>query len=119
MRLGATTPVVQDLDFVALFLARLEARAPGRYRLAASQQQTDLTIPFPSLQVQIRVMDRDVILVDADVEVSATSGGTFEARLVTSLAGIPVQALRGWVAADALLHAHELPRGRAACGAHA
>jgi endonuclease/exonuclease/phosphatase family metal-dependent hydrolase len=101
--LGAAEPVLQDLDYLALLMGELEAIAPGRYRVAASQDETNLPIPFPDLipglPVQIRIIDRDVILADADVEVGATDGGNFTARFETQLADIDVVQLRGWVKA--------------------
>jgi endonuclease/exonuclease/phosphatase family metal-dependent hydrolase len=94
------TPV-QELDFLALLLESLDELAPGRYRAAAAQPQTELTIPFPALGVEIQMLDRDVILADADVEVLDTSGGSFAARLSAPLTEeLTVTVLRGWVAAE-------------------
>lgn len=98
--LDPSQPGAQELDFVALLLEQLEQRAPGRYRLAASQAETDLVIPFPSLGVQIRMIDHDVILADSDVAVGATSGASYAPRLEVSLGGLAVTALRGWVSAE-------------------
>lgn len=102
--LGADEPILQDLDYLGSLVDGLEARAPGRYRVAAAQEQTNLVIPFPDLipglPVQIRIVDRDAILADDDVEVGATGGGNFEARFETTLGGIvDVVQLRGWVEA--------------------
>ncbi len=95
--LGATEPVLQELDYLALLMEKL---APGRWRVAAAQPQTDLLIPFPGLGVQIRIVDRDVILADVGVDVLATDSGNFAAHFETTLGGVvDVVVKRGWVEA--------------------
>lgn len=114
--LGASAPVLLDLDFLALLQGALDS--PGRwdgdldggdddvdgqarYRLAAAQPHTVLTVPFPAQGIQITMTDRDAILVGPGVHVLATDGGDFAAEFDTTLAGvIPVRQTRGWVSAE-------------------
>ncbi len=98
--LGATEPILLELDFLdelADGLADLDLS----YTVAAVEEHLDLTVPLPALGVQVRVLDRDAILADADVEVLSSGGGDFVARFETTLAGvIPVTVLRGWTEAE-------------------
>lgn len=97
--LGATEPVLLDLDFVSLVVDALaELPGPG-YRVVVEEEHTALTVPLPADGVQVTIVDRDAILADADVVVRSAGGGDFEARFEASLAGIPVVLLRGWVEA--------------------
>jgi endonuclease/exonuclease/phosphatase family metal-dependent hydrolase len=128
--LGQDAPVLLDLDFLALLQAdlrpvlpacvpeassdRLRAECtrpplpctptPGDlrwWRVVASQEHTVITIPFVDRGVQIKMIDRDAILVGPGVAVLSTGGGDFAAEYATSLAGvIPVHLKRGWVEAD-------------------
>lgn len=114
--LGESAPVLLDLDFLALLEGALESPGHwdgdldgrdddvpgnGRWSVAAQQEHTILTVPFPEQGVQITMIDRDAILVGPGVHVLATSGGHFAAEFVTTLAGvIPVHQRRGWVEAD-------------------
>ncbi len=93
--IGATSPVLLDLDF----LAALEAALAGDpLHVVATQQQTTLTVPFPDQGVQITLIDRDAILADEDVVVRSAGGGSFDAAFATTLADvIPVLQKRGWV----------------------
>jgi hypothetical protein len=97
--IGATAPVLLDLDFVSLVVDAL-AEMPGpAYRVVVEEEHTVLTLPLPADGVQVTIVDRDAILADADVVVRSAGGGDFAARFETSLAGIPVVLLRGWVEA--------------------
>lgn len=114
--LGASAPVLLDLDFLALLQGALDSPGrwdgdldgddddvPGqaRYRLAATQPHTVLSVPIPAQGIQITMTDRDAILVGPGVHVLATSGGDFAAEFDTTLAGVvPVRLKRGWVQAD-------------------
>lgn len=113
--LGQTSPVLLDLDFLALLQGALESPGHrscdgrddddvpgiGRWRLAAAQEHTVITIPFVDRGVQITMIDRDAILVGPGVKVVSTDGGNFAAEYATSLAGvIPVHLKRGWVEAQ-------------------
>jgi endonuclease/exonuclease/phosphatase family metal-dependent hydrolase len=96
---GATEPVLV-LDFIEELMDGL-AEAGFSYALAAVEEHTDITVPLPALGVQVRFVDRDAILADADVEVLSSGGGDFLARFETTLGGfIPVTQLRGWTEAQ-------------------
>jgi hypothetical protein len=95
--IGASSPVLLDLDFLAALEAALAASG-SPLRTVRTQQQTTLTVPFPDQGVQITMIDRDAILADEDVVVRSTGGGSFDAAFATTLANvIPVLQKRGWV----------------------
>jgi endonuclease/exonuclease/phosphatase family metal-dependent hydrolase len=101
--IGATGPVLMDIDFLGSLMQALGETTEDEppYRLVAVQPQTTLSLPFPTMGVQITMMDHDAILARAGVGVSATDGGSFDAREVTSLAGVTVELTRGWVSVEA------------------
>jgi hypothetical protein len=105
--------VLLDLDFLALLEGALDGPAApddgddddrdgdARYRVAAAQPHTVLTVPFPERGIQITMIDRDAILAGPGVHVLSTSGGDLAAEYDTTLAGlIPVRQRRGWVEAE-------------------
>lgn len=95
--LGATSPVLLDLDFLAALEAALAATGDP-LRVVAVQPQTTLTVPFPAQGIQVTIIDRDAVLADEDVVVRSAGGGSFDAAFATTLAGvIPVRQTRGWV----------------------
>ncbi len=97
--LGATDPVLV-LDFLGELMDGL-ADAGLSYSVASVEEHTDITVPLPALGVQVRVVDRDAIIADEDVDVLSSGGGDFQARIETTLGGlIPVTLLRGWVEAQ-------------------
>ena len=109
--LGASGPVLLDLDYLTFLEDALATCgcAPAvagctrdcdgpRFRVAAVQPHTVITVPFPTEGIQITMTDRDAILADADVLVRSSGGGDFEAEYLATLAGtIPVHLKRGWV----------------------
>ncbi len=99
--LGATSPVLLDLDYLALLEGALSGPDDPPLRRIAEQTHTVITIPFPAQGIQITLIDRDAILADDDVNVRSVGGGNFDAEFPTTLAGvIPVHLLRGWVEAE-------------------
>jgi endonuclease/exonuclease/phosphatase family metal-dependent hydrolase len=99
--LGAPGPLLLEIDYLDSIEQALAARSLA-YQRAAVQPHTVLTVPFPSLGVQVTIIDRDAILADEDVTVLASGGGDFDAAFTTSLAGvIPVVLKRGWAEVQA------------------
>lgn len=105
---GGTTPAtVVALDFLAILRDSL-ASLGLRYDVAATQQLTDVELPAlaslsPLRFVDIRYTDRDVILAAHDVATRNPSGGVYAARLSFPVAGLTIEALRGWVSTEATI----------------
>lgn len=103
-------------DFLTLLVAALEERGMD-YVVAASVTNAqfefpavpvDATGPRPDQAYDVRVVDRDVILVRADVQYRNPTGGTFAARVPINLGGLSLPYLRGWVSVDARVNGREL-----------
>ncbi len=118
---GLGLPVVIDLDFLAILQAHIVARGLP-YVVAAVVNNVDAE-PFPG----IRVLDRDVILVDQSrTTVLSSTGANFAANIGVVAPG--VNLIRGWVAIDAevngidyrIINTHlEAGRGEALSGLRA
>lgn len=100
---GGTLPAVDvAYDFLPLLQAEL-ARLGARYLVAAQVQNFDgeLCAFLDGTFTDVRYTDRDMLLVRADRAFANPAAGNFDARLTFPVAGaIPVQIVRGWVAAD-------------------
>jgi len=89
-------------DFLEILQAEL-ARLGARYRVASSVTNFDrgLCALVDGAFAVIRYTDRDALLVRADRAFANPASANFEARLTFPVAGaIPVEIVRGWVAAD-------------------
>jgi endonuclease/exonuclease/phosphatase family metal-dependent hydrolase len=97
---GAVDPVVL-YDFVALLLADLGERDLP-YELASSVDGFSGGLPVEGVGL-VSMQDRDVILVrdGSDVTVGATARGTFDAKLMVTIAGAGIEVVRGWTSVDA------------------
>jgi hypothetical protein len=96
----AATTVVQD--FLQLLQAEL-ARLGARYLVAAQVQNFDgeLCAFQDGTFADVRYTDRDMLLVRADRPFANPASGNFLARLTFPVGGaVPVEIVRGWVAAD-------------------
>jgi endonuclease/exonuclease/phosphatase family metal-dependent hydrolase len=90
-------------DFLALLQKEIKARGL-HYKAAVTQQEADFEVPT-SLNYDIRLTMRDVILVrtgkGATVKVAKTLKGNFADKLTVNVPSGPIDSLRGWTAVDA------------------
>lgn len=102
---GSVTPATQvAYDFIQILLDKLTARGL-HYSIAAVQTGSDVEIPglFPTGLMDVRLTDRDAILVrdDAsDFTLSNTQGGQFAAKLSVSTLFGTLSVPRSWVSVD-------------------
>lgn len=103
---GAAETVVYD--YLQIFLGALESRGL-HYRVASQVQDVDMELPAlvgfdpgtgAPLFSDVRLTDRDVILVRKDVEFANASGANFSTNLQVPVVGIPVPFTRGYTGAD-------------------
>jgi hypothetical protein len=104
--LGNPVPAEDDLhDFLELLIASLETRG-AYYNVASVVDNVDVELPAiavgpagPTL-IDVRVRDRDVILVREDVEFANPSSGRYASHAVLPIGpGLP--AFRGFASVDA------------------
>lgn len=99
---NATEPT---LDFLTLLTDRLAVEG-GRYRTVTTQTNGDAELPLAAgdgVTADLRLTDRDVILVREDVAAVEQPGGTFMSRLAAPIGGAGGETLRftrGFVAAE-------------------
>jgi len=101
---GGTTPATDiELDYLAILMRALESHG-GHYVVASQVQDTDVEVPLwtGASFDDVRLTDRDVILVRADLPpgqllISNPQAGNFTASLPLP---IGVNALRGWCSID-------------------
>jgi len=90
-------------DFLALLQKEIKARGL-HYKAAVTQQEADFEVPT-SLNYDLRLTMRDVILVrtgkDAKVKVTKTLKRNYANNLTVNVPSGPIQSLRGWTAVDA------------------
>ncbi|HSP79920.1 MAG TPA: endonuclease/exonuclease/phosphatase family protein [Myxococcaceae bacterium] len=98
---GGTQPAEEvAVDFLPLLLGELAARGL-HYREVARVRNTDVEVPLlasatPTFD-DVRLTDYDVLLARADVEVSGSAAGNYQARREVRRSGAePVVLLRGW-----------------------
>jgi endonuclease/exonuclease/phosphatase family metal-dependent hydrolase len=102
---GGSVPATNvELDYLAILLAAL-ARHGGHYAVASQIDETDVELPLaiaPNTFDDLRLTDRDVILVRTDVppgflQISNPQSKHFTAALPLPIGG---NALRGWCSID-------------------
>jgi len=94
--------VVQNLDYLQVVLGNLQARGLN-YEVSSAVVNADVTLPL-DLEAGLfaRVVDRDVILHNADTtEVSDPIAANFADNFTASVGGFPVEFTRGYTAVDA------------------
>jgi endonuclease/exonuclease/phosphatase family metal-dependent hydrolase len=101
---GGTTPATDvELDYLAILLKALE-RHGGHYAVASQVQDTDVEVPlFTGTSFDdVRLTDRDVILVRTDLPPGQLRISNPQARNFTAALPLPigVNALRGWCSID-------------------
>ena len=105
----------QDLvyDYLAILLQALEARGL-HYEVAVSAVNADLELPMltgftaipgypdpiPTFD-DLRMEDRDVILVRADVDTANPEAANYSHYLSETISGVEIAFMRGWTAVDA------------------
>lgn len=99
----ATTPA---FDYLAILLDALEERGAD-YDVAAVNTNADAEVPIivslsPLDLDDIRLVDRDVILVRSDVGWSDPESQNFLARFSLTVGGFTIEVIRGWSAVDVL-----------------
>lgn len=96
-------------DYLQILLAALESRGL-HYRVASQVQDVDLELPAfvgfdpgtgAPLFNDVRLTDRDVILVRKNVKDTNAVGINFQTNLQVPVAGIPVAFTRGYTGVDA------------------
>lgn len=99
-------------DFVAILLDSLQARGLDYY-VAASDSTTDVEVPVFNPENgsdlpfdDVRLTDRDVILVRSDVGTANPAHARYGAFLPLSLGGIESGLYEGWSAIDATVGGH-------------
>jgi endonuclease/exonuclease/phosphatase family metal-dependent hydrolase len=105
----ATTPATEVAqDRLQILLDALAARGLA-YEVAASVTDFDAEAPVfggPTGLIDVRLTDRDVVLVGADVpglRVTGSQSGNYDARVVVASPVGPIPTPRGWNAVDARL----------------
>jgi len=104
---GPATPAeAVRYDFVGLLLGALERRGL-RYSLAEEFTGADLEVPT-ALGFDVRLTDRDVILVRADsqggaLRVVSSNAAAYAVNLAVPTPFGPIEITRGWVSADVRL----------------
>lgn len=99
---NATEPA---LDFLTLLSGRIAIEG-GRYRTVTARTNGDAELPLATadgVRTDLRLTDRDVILVREDVEAIEQPGGTFSDMVAAPIAGAGGETLRftrGFVEAD-------------------
>jgi endonuclease/exonuclease/phosphatase family metal-dependent hydrolase len=104
--LSDPTAMTTTYDFLALLLAAAQARGLS-YRAVASNPNFAGALPI-SATTMVSFLDRDVILVRADLPVSQLvasnpQSGTFDAALTVPLGGASIAVPRGWSSIDVKL----------------
>jgi endonuclease/exonuclease/phosphatase family metal-dependent hydrolase len=102
---GGTLPARQiDLDYLAVLLEALR-RHGGKYEVASQVEEVDVEVPLITGAAtfdDVRLTDRDVILVRSDVPPGHLR--TFNAQSANFIASLPlpigVNVVRGWCAID-------------------
>ncbi|MEW6749673.1 MAG: hypothetical protein AB1505_01680 [Candidatus Latescibacterota bacterium] len=86
------------LDYLEILLAELAERGL-EYRAVATVENQAVEAPNVELD-DIRVVDREVLLARADVQVSDPQAHNYRARLTASLGSVSLDLPRGWAGAD-------------------
>lgn len=103
--LGNPVPATDvDMDYLEELLAALAARGLS-YTVGAEVRNADIELPLitdTSLD-DIRLVDRDVILVREDVPFANVATANFSDNVVINLSGAIINFNRGWTALDATI----------------
>ena len=92
---GGTTPAtVVFQDFLEILMDELRAR-DLEYQVAVVQENVDAEVPT-STGIDVRLTDRDVILVRDDVEFSDPEHAHYTVNQLVLIGGRPLFILRGW-----------------------
>jgi endonuclease/exonuclease/phosphatase family metal-dependent hydrolase len=99
-----TTPATDiELDYLAILLSALE-RHGGHYAVASQVQDTDVEVPlFTGASFDdVRLTDRDVILVRSDLPPGQLRISNPQAKNFTAALPLPIggNAIRGWCSID-------------------
>ncbi|MEL7448634.1 MAG: endonuclease/exonuclease/phosphatase family protein [Pseudomonadota bacterium] len=91
-----------ELDFLEVLLDALAVRGQS-YTVGSTVENADVELPLFLGDVldDIRLTDRDVILVRDGVSTANPTSGNFEASVVFELSGVVIEFKRGWNALDA------------------
>lgn len=94
---SAPNATVDAFDYLAILLRELSGRGLV-YVPAVEEELFDVEVPISSGQMDVRLTDRQVILVRQGVTLSATDSesGEFETLLPLPLAGTELPVKRGW-----------------------
>ncbi|MBX3189759.1 MAG: endonuclease/exonuclease/phosphatase family protein [Labilithrix sp.] len=92
-----------EIDFLAILRKALAKRALP-YRVAVVENATDVMVPmFAGFDASgapildgVQVLDRDAILVRADVEISEPRAARYEASLPVAVGSASLEIVRGW-----------------------
>jgi len=100
----ATSATIISYDFIQILLDKLEKRGL-HYRTAVNQTSSDIEVPglFATGQMDVRLTDRDAILVNEDSEgftLSNEQGGQFNAKLQMPTLFGNMTFPRSWVSVD-------------------
>ncbi|MBU1219271.1 endonuclease/exonuclease/phosphatase family protein [Myxococcota bacterium] len=110
-------PITADMvviDFLQVFLAALEERGMN-YSVASVSYNADIELPmfagftpegYPILN-DLRMLDRDVILVKNNVHVTSESNGNYYYNVAMDLGGVNVEFTRGWTSINAVIRNQE------------
>lgn len=102
-RFPADGSAVQELDYLSMLQAALAARG-APYVVAVVQKDTDVFVPlFAGLDQGgapildgLQLVDRDAILVRADVPFTQPMAARFTQGLPVEVGGAPIEIVRGW-----------------------
>ncbi|MEM6638565.1 MAG: endonuclease/exonuclease/phosphatase family protein [Pseudomonadota bacterium] len=100
--LGNPVPATDiDMDYLQMLLDALADRGAG-YSVAVAVDNADIELPLltDSSLDDIRLTDRDVILVRDDVTVEGVSAGNFSTNVIVELSGAVIDFNRGYTSAD-------------------
>ena len=99
-------------DYLTILLNALAAKGL-HYDVAASVENADVELPMLTEFIQIpgvedpvplfddlRLMDRDIILVRSDVAVLQTEADNYNQNLMVEIGGVVLEFTRGWTAAE-------------------
>lgn len=109
---GALNATEDVYDFLALLLDALADRGLD-YRVAAVAQNLDVEMPMiftgsPIGLADVRLTDRDVILVRGDVAWNDAQAGNYAAKFPLPVGGTTIVVARGWTSIRARIEDREL-----------
>ena len=93
-----------ETDYLQLLLDALAARGLN-YVVAASVDNADIELPLFGVTIDdIRLTDRDVLLVRADVPFGNTVAGNYRDQVIIDLSGTEIDFNRGYTQADVVVN---------------